>query len=345
MAAASTRIVSLTITEGGYNVEDGGASGPNRGGLAELPETAFGLVTEALGRGRERGVAPFTVMSCDNLEGNGGSVRMAFSAFARCGRRARRVGRARGALPELDGRPHHPGTTEADIAEVRKRFGIDDRWPVVCEPYTAMGARGRISRPDARPTRTRGCRSSTTSALRADEAAAAQRGHQAMSTSLPGGYRLVHDAAQDPLFRAFLLAATWTRRPPRRSRRCRGSTSPSYKRTLIERFSNPEVRDTLAPPVRRELRPDPEVAAPRRPPASSRRRRDQHCAAVVASWARYAEGIDEQGEPIDVVDRLEDGSTRSPDDSARIPTRSSRTASSSATSSTTTLRRRRIAPR
>jgi mannitol 2-dehydrogenase len=77
-----------------------------------------------------------------------------------------------------------------------------------------------------------------------------------------------------------------------------------YKATLMERFGNPEVRDTLArlgaetsdripkfllPLVRDQLRTGGEVA---------------RSAAVVASWARYAEGTDEQGEPIDVVDRL-----------------------------------------
>jgi mannitol 2-dehydrogenase len=72
---------------------------------------------------------------------------------------------------------------------------------------------------------------------------------------------------------------------------------------LVERFSNPEVRDTIArlcaessdripkwllPVIRIQLARDGEVA---------------RSAAIVASWARYAEGIDEQGMPIDVVDR------------------------------------------
>ena len=79
-----------------------------------------------------------------------------------------------------------------------------------------------------------------------------------------------------------------------------------YKSTLIERFSNPGVRDTVAalcaessdripkwllPVVRRNLETGGEI---------------RRSAAVVASWARYAEGTDEQGEPIEVVDRLRD---------------------------------------
>jgi mannitol 2-dehydrogenase len=83
-----------------------------------------------------------------------------------------------------------------------------------------------------------------------------------------------------------------------------------YKHTVIERFSNPQVRDTIArlcaqssdripkwllPVVRQQLAGGGEI---------------RRSAAVVASWARYAEGVDEQGEPIDVVDRLRDSLTK-----------------------------------
>ena len=85
-----------------------------------------------------------------------------------------------------------------------------------------------------------------------------------------------------------------------------GIDLPDYKRTLIERFANPGVRDTIArlcfgssdripkwllPVIRENLR----TGAPVR-----------LSAATVASWARYAEGVDEQGEPIDVQDQLAD---------------------------------------
>ena len=64
---------------------------------------------------------------------------------------------------------------------------------------------------------------------------------------------------QDPLFAAFLLGymdleATPTLPP------VPGVDLEQYKHQLIERFANPEVRDTLGPAVRRELRPHPQVA-------------------------------------------------------------------------------------
>ncbi len=71
LAAPTTRIISLTITEGGYNVDniDPGVS-------------VFGLVAEALARRRDRGLASPTIVSCDNIEGNGDVARQAFTTYA-----------------------------------------------------------------------------------------------------------------------------------------------------------------------------------------------------------------------------------------------------------------------
>src|SRR3954453_15608675 len=78
LAADATRIVSLTVTEGGYNINDvtGEFDDANPNVVHDLepgatPRTTFGLVTEGLRPRTERGVPPFTIMSCDNLPGNG----------------------------------------------------------------------------------------------------------------------------------------------------------------------------------------------------------------------------------------------------------------------------------
>ena len=128
--------------------------------------------------------------------------------------------------------------------------------------------------------------------------------HQALC--YPGrlvGYRLVHEVTADPLFAGFLLdymtqEAIPTLRP------VPGVDLGQYALQLIERFSNPEVGDTLArlatdgsdrmpkfllPVIRQQL-------AAGRPVTRS--------AAAVASWARYAEGTDENGTPYEINDDL-----------------------------------------
>jgi mannitol 2-dehydrogenase len=314
MAAESTRIVSLTVTEGGYNISHltGEFDVANPDVVHDLepgavPRTTFGLVTEALRRRRERGLMPFTVMSCDNLQGNGHLARRAFAVFARL--LDPELGdwvESEVSFPNCMVDRITPATTDADRAEVRERFGLDDRWPVVCEPFTqwvledAFTA-GRPPYEEAGVQLVGDVEPYELMKLRLLNA-----GHQAMCYfGYLAGYRLVHEAAQDPLFQAFLLGymdeeATPTLPP------VPGVDLGGYKRTLIERFSNPEVRDTIArlcaessdripnwllPVVRLQLATGGEI---------------RRSAAVVASWARYAEGVDEQGEPIEVVDRLRD---------------------------------------
>lgn len=119
------------------------------------------------------------------------------------------------------------------------------------------------------------------------------------------GYRFVHEVCRDPLFASF-LRRYMTREAVPTLPPVSGVDLDRYVEQLLERFSNPEVSDTLArlcadtsdripvflmPVVREDLAAGRDVG---------------HAAAVVASWARYAEGTDEQGRPIDVVDRLRD---------------------------------------
>ncbi len=296
LAAPTTRIVSLTITEGGYNIDNlGGADGVN----------VFGLVVDALARRRDRGIASPTIVSCDNIEGNGEVARHAFTTYAEGVHPG--LGEWIGAhtkFPNSMVDRITPVTTADVIDVVATEFGIDDEWPVVAEPFTSWVLEDDFG--DGRPPY------EDVDVLMVDDVTPYElmklrllnAGHQSLCYfAYLAGYRLVHDAAGDPLFADFLLAymddeATPTLKP------VPGIDLPDYKRTLIERFANPGVKDTVArlcygssdripkwllPVIRENLR----TGAPIR-----------LSAATVASWARYAEGTDEQGQPIDVQDQL-----------------------------------------
>src|SRR5215203_251576 len=75
---AALRIVSLTVTEGGYCIDPAaGSFNPEHPDIRydaahpDGPKGVFGALVVALKRRRDRGVAPFTVMSCDNIPHNG----------------------------------------------------------------------------------------------------------------------------------------------------------------------------------------------------------------------------------------------------------------------------------
>jgi mannitol 2-dehydrogenase len=312
MAAPTTRIVSLTVTEGGYNVHPvtGEFDVRNEAVLADaqpgaVPSTTFGLLVEALVRRRSRGLEPFTVMSCDNIQGNGHVARRMFTAFARLRSDELGVWVSQNVhFPNSMVDRITPVTTDEDRAVLAKRFGIVDAWPVVCEPFTQWVledhfALGRPPYEDAGVQLVSDVEPYELMKLRLLNAS-----HQALCyLGYLAGYRYVHEVCQDPLFVAFLrnymdLEGTPTLRP------VPGVDLDLYKATLIQRFANPEVRDTLArlcaessdripkwvlPVIREELANGGEIS---------------RAVLVVAAWARYAEGVDENGEAITVVDRL-----------------------------------------
>ena len=314
MAADSIRIVSLTVTEGGYNIHHvtGKFDTANPAVIADLqpdatPRTTFGLVTEALQRRRSRGIMPFTVMSADNLQGNGHLTRRALTAFARL-----RDPELADWIDEQVRFPNSmvdritPATTDSDRALVRERFGVDDKWPVVCEPFRQWVLEDSFSagRP---PYEEAGVQVvADVAPYELMKLRLLNAGHQALCYfGYLCGYRLVHEAAQDPLFRRFLLGYMNEEAAPTLAP-VPGVDLDDYKHTLIERFSNPEIRDTIARLCAESSDRIPKWVVPVVREQLGTGGEFRRSAAVVASWARYAEGVDEQGQPIDVVDQLSD---------------------------------------
>jgi mannitol 2-dehydrogenase len=314
LADPATQIVTLTVTEGGYGIDDlTGKFNPQSPGIAgdlkpgARPRSVFGLLAAALGRRRDAAADPFTIVSCDNLQGNGSLAREALISFTTV---------LDPALAEWIGQEVHfpnsmvdritPATTDEDRDEIRARFGIDDRWPVVCEPFTQWVLEESFSsrRP---PLEDAGVQIvSSVAPYELMKLRLLNGSHQGLCYfARLMGYTYVHEAAQDPLFRAFLRGYMDDEATPSLDP-VPGVDVNEYKDTLIERFSNPEIRDTIArvcaessdripkwllPVIRYQLSHDGPV---------------KHSAAIVASWARYAEGTDEQGQPIEIVDRRRD---------------------------------------
>ncbi|MDX6350729.1 MAG: mannitol 2-dehydrogenase [Streptomyces sp.] len=311
-----TRIVSLTITEGGYNLDPvTGRFDPTAPDVAQdlrrepgqAPRTVFGYVIEALRRRWEAGRRPFTIMSCDNIQSNGDVARTAFSAFAahidaELGERVRNEV----AFPNSMVDRITPITTADDIAEIADDYGIDDAWPVVCERFTQWvledafpagrppwEAAGVQLTDDVEPYELMKLR-----LLNAGHQAIAYAGHLA-------GHIYVHDAARDPTLAEFLLGymtheAALTLRP------VPGIDLDAYIHTLLERFANPNVRDTIARLAAFTSDRIPKFLLPVINDNLANGRAFARSAAVVACWARYAESTDENGAPIDVQDALRD---------------------------------------
>jgi mannitol 2-dehydrogenase len=115
-------ILSLTITEGGYS-------------LAK-PNPTIEAIASGLEARRVAGASPLTILSCDNLPGNGTVARESITRVSE--------GRSEDLLRFVETSCTFPNsmvdritpqTTDADRAWLRDEVGIEDGWPVVAEPF------------------------------------------------------------------------------------------------------------------------------------------------------------------------------------------------------------------
>jgi fructuronate reductase len=310
MADPRVRIVSLTITEKGY------CHDPATGELlAAHPDivhdlaapaalrTAPGLIVEALARRRAAGVAPFTLLSCDNLPANGAVAKRIVDRFAAL--RDADLGAfvaAELASPATMVDRITPATTDEDRARVAAALGAFDAWPVVTEPFSQWVVEDRFAtgRPawemagaelvaDVAPYELMKLR-----LLNGAHSTLAYLGYLA-------GYETVADAMDDAAFARLVRAlmdeeVTPTRAVPP------GADLASYKAALVQRFRNPALRHRTS-----QICMDGTQKLPQRLLGTIRDRLTAgapfpRLALGVAAWMRYVTGIDEAGRPIDVSD-------------------------------------------
>ncbi|WP_114854176.1 mannitol dehydrogenase family protein [Brachybacterium sp. YJGR34] len=347
MSDPAVRIVSLTVTEGGYNYnpstgefqygtedvaadlatrfdpegaqaaglagsDDGGANTSRRAGH---PRTMFGYVVEALRRRRAAGIAPFTVMSCDNVRGNGDLARRMILAYARRRDEDGLHGEdpiadwiaAEVAFPNSMVDRITPVTAPEDVAMVREEYGIEDAWPVVSEDFVQWVLEDRF--PAGRPA----YEQAGVQVVEDVEPYELMKlrllncSHQAIAYfGLLLGLTYADEAAVDEHLAPFTRVLYMEREGAPTVPAVPGMDLEAYQDELMARFANTSVKDTLArlaaessdriptwlvPVIRENLAAGRDVTA---------------SAAIVASWARYAEGIGERGEEWPVVDRLRD---------------------------------------
>lgn len=143
LADPAIRIVSLTITEGGYYIDPASQRfDPSHPDIAwdaahmDAPRTAFGLILAGLLRRRAAGIQPFTVMSCDNIPGNGHVTENAVAGLAALVDPALAAWiRSSVAFPNGMVDRITPATSDREKSLLAQDFGIEDGWPVFCENF------------------------------------------------------------------------------------------------------------------------------------------------------------------------------------------------------------------
>ena len=249
----SIRIVSLTVTEGGYYISPATQHfDPAHPDIvydaqhAEAPKTAFGLIAAGLKRRRAAGTAPFTVMSCDNIPGNGHVTENAVAGLAELAdpELARWI-RANVAFPNSMVDRITPATTDRERAILRDKCGLEDNWPVFCEEFRQWVVEDKF--PAGRPAlETVGVTfTSDVSPYELMKIRILNGGHAAIA--YPAGLldiHFVHEAMADEQIRAFLEKLTKSEiqpvvpPPP-------NTSLDDYRELIARRFANPKIGDTI----------------------------------------------------------------------------------------------------
>jgi mannitol 2-dehydrogenase len=252
LAHPDTHIVSLTITEGGYNLDEATGAfnldNPDvKSDLSGAPlRTAFGFIVEGLKRRRAAGLPAYTVMSCDNLRHNGDTARKAIVGFAKAldADLAAWIDK-HAAFPNSMVDRIAPQVPEPVRQQLNQRSGVDDKVPALGEDFMQFVLEDIFS--DGRPDL-----GSVGVELRNDVGVFEVLKQRILNAShmmlgYPGllsGYRIVHEAMKDK--RLVTLLDTFCERDVIPHLQApEGVSLTAYKAKVLERFANPAIGDQL----------------------------------------------------------------------------------------------------
>jgi mannitol 2-dehydrogenase len=304
------RIVSMTITEGGYFIDPAtGKFDPQHPAIAadaanpSQPKTVFGLIVAGLKARRANGLPPFTVMSCDNIPGNGHVTESAVAGLAELSDPAFAAWILENvAFPNSMVDRITPATGQREIAIARDDYGIEDGWPVFCEEFKqwVMEDHFPLGRPafeDAGASFVPNVAPYELMKLRILNGGHAAIAYPAALMDI----HFVHEAMENPLIRGFLAKLEADEIIP--------ATPPvpdvdlnEYFKLIEGRFSNPKIGDTIPRLAQDGSNRQPKFILPSTSDRLAAGLDVKGLALVSALWCRYFEGKSDSGAAIEFND-------------------------------------------
>lgn len=310
LADPAIRIVSLTITEGGYCLDD--STGQFNAQLPQIqhdlehprtPISVFGLLCAALAKRRGEGIGPFTIMSCDNLPHNGDVTRTATLAFANlvdadlANWIAHYVSFPNAMVDRIT-----PMTSAAHRKALKQEHGVDDAWPVVCEPFVQWVLEDKFVA--GRPAWEKVGVQFTDDVSPYEEMKIKLLNGSHLALTYLGflrGYRFVHETMADPLFVEYIRQYMDKDVTPQLAA-VPGIDLTLYKQTLIDRFSNCAIADQLERVCSDGSSKFPKFTVPTINRLIADNAELERAALVVAAWALYLRGVDENKDTYRIPD-------------------------------------------
>ena len=304
------RIVSLTITEGGYFIDPATQKfDPKNLAIVadaknlDAPSTVFGFIVAGLSHRRDKGIPPFTVMSCDNVPHNGHVTRNAVVGLAELADPALATWiSANVAFPNAMVDRITPATSDRERKICAENFGVEDQWPVFCEEFKqwVLEDNFTMGRPEFEKVGAQFVMDVTP--FEYMKIRILNGGHAVLAYA--GGLldvHYVHEAMEHKLVHAFFnkverdeIIPTVPHVP--------GTNIQEYYKLIERRFANPKIGDTI-----RRLALDGSNRQPKFivPPMADRLQAGKSIKGLAlesALWCRYCFGTSDSGKVIEPND-------------------------------------------
>jgi mannitol 2-dehydrogenase len=314
LASPEIKIITLTITEGGYNFNPatGEFQTENPSVQWDLnnpqnPKTVFGYLTQALKLRKERTIRAVTIQSCDNIQKNGDILKKMLLSFVRA------------AEPELTdwieknvSFPNSmvdritPVTKQSDIERLRDIYRFDDAWPVVCEPFIQWITEDNYSqgRPDWESAGVQFV--SNVGPYEKMKIRLLNAGHSLLGfLGSLYGCSTVDEAVNVPFLRTFLREFMDNEVTPLLGS-VQGINLEDYKNSLIQRFGNPFIKDQLSRICSESSAKIPKFLLPTIREQLDRGGPVKRGTFIVAAWCRYLELTGTPGYDVEIQDKMRD---------------------------------------
>ena len=312
MASPEIKIITLTITEGGYNLNSATGEFQIEEPLIqwdlknpEKPKTVFGYITQALIRRRDRGIRGLTIQSCDNIQKNGDLLKRMLLAYVKEAEPIltdwieQQITFPNSMVDRIT-----PVTNQSDIETLKSVYGIEDDWPVVCEPFIQWIIEDNYS--NGRPAwESVGVQFvHDVSPFEKMKIRLLNAGHSLLGfTGALHGYTYINEVVHDQLFARFLrdfmdkeVTCVLDEVP--------GIDLDSYKDKLFERFGNSQIKDKVSRICLQSSAKMPKFVLPTILEQLNNSGPVKCSALVVAAWCRYCEGSDEAGNKYPIEDEM-----------------------------------------
>lgn len=309
LADPAIRIVSTTITEGGYFLDATDTFDPTHPAIAhdganpDAPKTVFGMIVAGLKARRDAGHAPFTIMCCDNIPHNGNVTRNAVVGTAKLSDPtfAEWIV-ANVAFPNSMVDRITPATSDRERQIAADEYGVKDGWPVFCEGFIqwVMEDNFPLGRPELEDVGVEFVEDVAPFELM--KLRILNGGHAAIA--YPGGLldiHFVHAAMEHPLINAYLAKLTREEILPGIPPAPNTDTS-DYQKLIDRRFSNPKIGDTIRRLCLDGSNRQPKFIVPQIRDALARSGSIKGLALESALWCRYCYGTSESGAVIEAND-------------------------------------------